>query len=139
MNSKFELEILSPQGSAFKGAVLSVSVPTASGIITILPGHTNLVTKLIEGEIVIKHDGGERKITVTDGFVEIFANAVAIVSDFAVQSDDANRQKIEQAMKLAKDMKNRKKDIVDSAVIESQLQKAVHELRSGVGVKRKKM
>jgi F-type H+-transporting ATPase subunit epsilon len=137
--NKFELEILSPQGSAFKGGILSVSLPTASGIITVLPGHTNLVTKLIEGEIVIKYDGGEKRVTVTDGFVEIFSNSVNIVTDFAVQSDDANRQKIEQAMQLAKDMKNRKRETVDSAAIESQLKKAVFELKSNVEIKRKKM
>lgn len=137
--NKFELEILSPQGSAFKGEILSVSLPTSSGIITVLPGHTNLVTKLKEGEIVINYSGGEKRITVTDGFVEIFANNVNIVTDFAVQSDDENRQKIEQAMKLAKDMKNRKQSAVDSAVMESQLKKAVYELKSNVGIKRKKM
>ncbi|MCL1972817.1 MAG: ATP synthase F1 subunit epsilon [Endomicrobia bacterium] len=137
--NKFELEILSPQGSAFKGEILSVSLPTASGIITVLSGHTNLVTKLSAGEIVISYKNGEKRVTVTDGFVEIFDNTVNIVTNFAVQSDDENRQKIEQAMKLANDMKNRKRDIVDSAAMESQLQKAVHELRTNVGRKRKKV
>jgi F-type H+-transporting ATPase subunit epsilon len=137
--NKFELEILSPQGSAFKGEILSVSLPTASGIITVLSGHTNLVTKLSEGEIIIAYKNGEKRVTVTDGFVEIFDNTVNIVTNFAVQSDDENRQKIEQAMKLANDMKNRKRDIVDSAAMESQLQKAVHELRTNVGRKRKKV
>ncbi|MDR1195883.1 MAG: ATP synthase F1 subunit epsilon [Endomicrobium sp.] len=135
----FELEILSPQGVAFKGEVMSVSLPTSSGIITVLPGHTNLVTKLKEGEIIITHAGGEKRITVIDGFVEIFNNTVDIVSDFAVTSDDENVQKIEQAMKLAKDMKNKKQNVVDSAVIETQLKKAVYELKSGVGIKRKKI
>ena len=137
--NKFELEILSPQGSAFRGEILSVLLPTASGIITVLSGHTNLVTKLSEGEIVIAYKDGEKRVTVTDGFVEIFDNTVNIVTNFAVQSDDENRQKIEQAMKLANDMKNRKRDIVDSAAMESQLQKAVHELRINVGRKRKKV
>ncbi|MDR2426294.1 MAG: ATP synthase F1 subunit epsilon [Endomicrobium sp.] len=136
---KFELEILSPQGIAFKDEVLSVSLPTSSGIITVLPGHTNLVTKLKEGEIIITYNSGEKRITVTDGFVEIFANSVNIVTDFAVPSDDENRYEIERAMKLAKDMKNRKQNTVDLAVVETQLKKAVYELKSNVGIRKKKI
>lgn len=137
--SKFELEILSPEGSAFKGDVSSISLPTSSGIITVLPGHTNLVTKLQEGDILISCSEGEKKITVTGGFVEISNNHVNVVAEFAVPADEANKYKIEQAMKLAKDMKEKQKDSLDMSVVESQLKKAVFELKSNVGIKRKKM
>lgn len=137
--SKFELEILSPEGSAFKGDVSSVSLPTSSGIITVLPGHTNLVTKLKQGDILISYAEGQKKITVTGGFVEISDNHVNIVAEFAIPADEANKHKIEQAMKLAKDMKEKQKDSVDMSVVESQLKKAVFELKSNVGIKRKKM
>ncbi|MDR1942210.1 MAG: ATP synthase F1 subunit epsilon [Endomicrobium sp.] len=139
MNS-FVLEILSPDGSAFKGNVYSVSLPTSAGIITVLPGHTNLVTKLKHGEIIIdpSNSGGVKKIAVTGGFVEIYANTVNIVAEFAINSDETNKNKIAEAVKLAKEMKLRKKDAVDSAVIESQLKKAVFELKSNASIKRKK-
>jgi F-type H+-transporting ATPase subunit epsilon len=137
--SKFELEILSPEGSAFKGEVSSVSLPTSSGIITVLPGHTSLVTKLRQGDILISYSGGQKKITVTGGFVEIFGNHVNIVAEFAVPADETNKQKIEQAMKLAKEMKEKQKDAVDMTVVETQLKKAVYDLKSNVGIKRKKI
>jgi F-type H+-transporting ATPase subunit epsilon len=137
----FTLEILSPEGSAFKGNVSSVSLPTFAGVITVLPGHTNLVTKLRQGEIIIDsgNSGGIKKITVTGGFAEIYSNTMNIVAEFAINSDEANKSKIAEAVKLAKEMKLRKKDAVDSAVIESQLKKAVYELKSNASVKRKKI
>ena len=41
--SSFSLEILSPQGTVFKDEVDSVSLPTYSGRITILPNHAPLL------------------------------------------------------------------------------------------------
>lgn len=137
--SKFELEILSPEGSAFRGEILSVSFPTSAGIITVLPGHTNLVTKLKHGDILISFPQGRKKIAVTGGFAEISENHVNVVAEFAVPADEANKYKIEQAMKLAREMKEKKKNSLDMSVVESQLKKAVFELKSNVGVKRKKL
>ncbi|AKL97941.1 ATP synthase F1 subunit epsilon [Endomicrobium proavitum] len=133
----FELEILSPEGSSFKGNVLSASFPTASGVITVLPGHANLVTKLVEGQILLQTElSGAKIIIVTGGFIEIFNGKTNIVAEFAIQ-DDANREKIEKAMKLAKEIKEKKKNSVDMSVVESQLKKSVFELKSGINLKRK--
>ena len=137
--SSMHIEILSPEGISYKGEIASVTFPTAAGVITVLPGHVNLVTKLKEGEIIIEAPQGQKKITVTGGFVEIFANSISVVSEFAMPSDDVNNYKIEQAKKQAEEMKKKKKDFVDSAIIESELKRSVSELRSNIGIKRKKM
>jgi F-type H+-transporting ATPase subunit epsilon len=136
----FVLEILSPEGGAFKGNVYSVSLPTQSGVIEVLPGHTNLVTRLNRGEIIIDPGNGSdvKKIAVSGGFAEITQTAVNIVAEFAVVSDEANKKKIEEAVKLAEQIKLKKKDAVNSAAVEMQLKKAASELKSGASVKRKK-
>lgn len=136
---KFEIEILSPQGIVFKGDLVSASFPTASGIITVLPGHANLVTKLRSGEIIINSSNGIKKITVSGGFVEITNNIVNVVAEFAAQSDESNRQKIRQAVKLAKTMKSKRKEFIDMSVIESELKKSVVDMKSGLGIKRRKV
>ena len=136
----FSLEILSPDGKLFKGNVYSVSLLTRSGIIEVLPGHSNLVTKLKNGEIIIDSGNGDavKKIAITSGFAEISRTAVNIVAEFAVISDEENRQKIEEAVKLAAQIKLKKKDAAKSAAIEMQLKKAASELKSNVSAKRKK-
>ncbi|MCA6070874.1 MAG: ATP synthase F1 subunit epsilon [Endomicrobium sp.] len=136
---KFEIEILSPQGVVFKGDIMSASFPTASGIITALPGHANLVTKLRNGEIVINSSSGIKKITVSGGFIEITNNVINVVAEFAAQSDELNKQKIQQAVKLAKAMKSKRKEFIDMSAIESELKKSVVDLKSGLGIKRRKM
>ena len=137
--NKFEIEILSPQGVLFKGNLSSATFPTASGVITVLPGHANLVTKLINGEIVINNSDGTKRFSVASGFIEIENNHVNVIAEFATQSDEANKQKIENAINLAKTMKEKRKEFVDMSAIESELKKSVVELKSGLGIKRKKM
>jgi F-type H+-transporting ATPase subunit epsilon len=138
--NKFEIEILSPEGIVFKGGITSVSFPTIRGVITVLSGHTNLVTKLNSGKIIIEEaiTGGTKKIAVSGGFVEIVNNSVNVVVEFAVHSDETSKQKIEQAICHAKDMKTKRKEFVNTYVIESQLKKSAVDLKSGLGINRKK-
>ncbi|MDR0820724.1 MAG: ATP synthase F1 subunit epsilon [Endomicrobium sp.] len=137
--NKFEIEILSPEGIIFKGKTASVSFPTTRGIITVLSGHTNLVTKLNSGEIIIETIVGIKKITVSGGFIEIVNNNVNVVAEFAAHFDEISRQKIKQAIDHAKDMKSKRKEFVNIYVIESQLKKSAVDLKSGLGIKRKKV
>ncbi|MDR3306329.1 MAG: ATP synthase F1 subunit epsilon [Endomicrobium sp.] len=135
--NNFKIEILSPQGLVFKGEIRSASFPTTSGIITVLPGHEGLVTKLTHGEIILDSVNVVKKITVTGGFAEIINKNINVIAEFAAQSDKTNKHKIAQAVKLAKEMKEKRKDFVDMSVIETELKKSVAELKSGIGIKRK--
>ncbi|MDR3275455.1 MAG: ATP synthase F1 subunit epsilon [Endomicrobium sp.] len=136
--NKLKMEILSPTGIVFKGEILSVSFPTVNGIVTVLPGHTSLVTKLNNGEITIRSKDNAKNISVSGGFIEIVQNNVTVIAEFAAQSNETNKQKIKQAIDLAKSMKNKRQEFIDMSVIESQLQKSVGELKLGLGIKRKK-
>jgi F-type H+-transporting ATPase subunit epsilon len=137
--NKFEIEILSPEGVVFKGKSASVSFPTTRGIITVLSGHTNLVTKLKSGKIIIEAMGGTKKIAVSGGFIEIVNNDVNVVVEFAAHSDEISKQKIKQAMCHAKDMRIKRKEFVNIYLIGSQLKKSAVDLKSGLGIKRKKI
>jgi len=138
--NKFKIEILSPEGIILNEEIISVSFPTTRGIITILPGHTNIVTKLNSGEITINTIKGIKKIIVSGGFIEIADNNVNVVAEFAVQSDKERMKKIKEAISLANDMKKkRKKFTFISTGIESQLKKSAIDLKSGFGLKHKKV
>jgi F-type H+-transporting ATPase subunit epsilon len=137
--NKFTIEILSPQGIVFKGELLSASFPTTSGMITVLPMHANLVTKLCCGEIVITSSSGVKKIVVSGGFVEVANNNINVVAEFAGHLEATNKQKINQAIQLAKHMKAKRKEFIDTFAVESGLKKSVVGLKSGIGIKRRKM
>jgi F-type H+-transporting ATPase subunit epsilon len=135
----FEIEILSPEGVVLKEQVVSASFPTASGVITVFAGHENLVSKLNFGEIMIKKSASskEKKVSITGGFLEILRNHVNVVAEFAVPSDEVNKQKIERAKQTARELKNKRKDLLNISVVESQLKKVVSEFKSGISLKQK--
>jgi F-type H+-transporting ATPase subunit epsilon len=135
--NKFKIEILSPQGVVFNGQIYSASFPTANGVITVLYGHEGLVTRLKQGEIILNSSNGVKKITITNGFAEITGKNVNVIAEFAMRSDEANKQKIEQAVKLAEEMKKKRKNFVGMSIIETQLKKSVAGLKSGLDAKRR--
>jgi len=129
MANTYKLDILSPQGSAFSGNVISASFPTTSGIITILAGHTALITVLSAGDIEIQLDNGEQKtIAVSGGFLEVSDNIVSVIANFAVRSEDIDDDLIEKAKLYAEEQK-RKKSKVNSEIFEKDLQKAIMALK----------
>lgn len=46
-----QLRVVSPTGELYHGEVEQVSIPTESGYITVLPGHMNIVTSLVAGDV----------------------------------------------------------------------------------------
>lgn len=135
--NNFTIDIFSPQGFVFKGKIYYASFPTARGIITALPGHEKLVTKLEHGSIRLASKTGIKKITITGGFAEITNRNINVIAEFAVHSDEINKNKIAEAVKFAKEMKEKRKSFFDMCSIEAELKKSVAELKSGVGLKRK--
>jgi F-type H+-transporting ATPase subunit epsilon len=136
--SSFEFEILSPEGSSYKGSSLSATFPTMSGFITVLPGHANLVTVLRRGDINFITEEGEKKVSITGGFLEISERKVNVVAEFAIPTDEANKQKIEEAMRIANELKDKRRDGPDISVMEAHLKMQIGSLKSGIRIKGKR-
>ncbi len=124
MANTYKLDVLSPEGNIFSGDVTLAVFPTAAGIITIMAGHTALITKLVGGEIEIEYNGERKFITITGGFLEVSDNLVSVIADFAIRSEDIDDEKIAAAKKYAEEQKA-KKSKVSSEIAERELQKAI--------------
>lgn len=78
-NNILKLNILSQSGALFNGEAKSVGVNTTSGRITILPGHSPLISTLSRGNIDID-TGDEVKIFPTEsGVLNIDFDKVTIL------------------------------------------------------------
>ena len=129
MANIYKLDILSPEGSVFSGNVKQATFPTMSGLITILAGHTALVTNLSQGDIEVEPETGEkRNIAISGGFLEVSENMVSVVADFAVRSEDINDELILKAKQYA-DEQRKKKENVNTEMAERELQKAIMALK----------
>ena len=79
----FPLRIFAIDREVFVGDAKSVSLPSATGQIQILPGHAPLISKLAEGDVVIEPAaGGEEKLPISGGVVEVKPNETVVLVNF---------------------------------------------------------
>ena len=95
------LEIVSPQGVIFEGNIDQVSIPTMNGIITVLPHHSSLFTKLAQGEVEIKQKNSNFSMIISGGFLEVNNNKASVLSDYAVRAESIQQaEALERKRKL---------------------------------------
>lgn len=80
MGKSFNLEIVTPERSVFKGEVVSLSLYSTLGSLTILANHAPLITDLKKGPIrYTKPDGEVKTMEVEGGFLEVSANQASLL------------------------------------------------------------
>lgn len=124
-----QLEIITPDKVVLKDTVDEIVVPTISGEITILPNHTPLLTRMKEGELIIKKSQKVSYFAILGGFLEVQNNNVNILADYAVRAEDIEVAKAKEAEERAKNAMKQKANLRDFAMAESDLRKAILELK----------
>ena len=129
------LEIVTPEHRVLDAEVDSVTVPTASGEVGILPNHAPLVSALKAGVLSYGVKGVVEKLAVTGGFVEVNGNKVAILADSAESADDIDID----AAKAARDEAEKGLaaaglgSLSDTEVVRSQLEAATVRIQFAAG------
>lgn len=132
-----QLDIVTPEKNVFSGTITSLSVPTTTGEITILPGHINLLTEIIPGELVIK-EKKTQYMGITGGFLEINNNTITILADFAVDSEEIAVKQAVEAEKRAAGLKKRMSENIsqqDLAIAAGELRRSL--MVMNVAIKRR--
>ncbi len=95
------LEIVTPEAKIYSEEVEMVTLPGVEGEMGIYPMHVPLMTQVSPGEVLARKNGVEYSLAVGEGFVEISADRVAILTDMAIRADDIDEAKAEEARKRA--------------------------------------
>lgn len=118
------LQILSFNGESFSSKkVVSITLMTGVGEITILENHTALITSVKPStmHIIVKDENGfERRddFAVGSGVVEVMNSNVKIMSDMLVDVEEVNVDKAEQARNEALALMEKYKDAKDRVDME---------------------
>lgn len=83
-----KLEIVTPEKRVLDTDVDSVTLPTASGEIGILPNHAPLISALKPGLLSFTSKGATEKLALSGGFVEVNTNRVSVLADTAETADE---------------------------------------------------
>lgn len=81
----FKLNLLTPERKAvFDQEIIEVSVPGYSGEITILPGHSPMITTLGTGVLKYKVKGQEKafKSVISWGYCEVTTEGVNVLAEY---------------------------------------------------------
>lgn len=71
MSSELQLKIVSLKEVVYNDYVDSVTLPTKSGEITVLPNHAPLISHLAKGTIRAKFEGQQKPFEIAGGFMEV--------------------------------------------------------------------
>ncbi len=125
----FQLIIATPERQVYDGQVESLSIPTTSGQITVLPHHIPLSTVIQAGEMIIRQGDKAEPYAVSGGFAEVQPNKVVILADTAEHITEIDEQKAEEAIARAKKMQETiNRDQSDYTQIMSKLERDLNRL-----------
>lgn len=127
--SQFLLTIATPERQVYSDQVDSLTVPTTTGQITILPHHMPLSTVLRGGEMIIRQGAKTEPYAVSGGFVEIQPQKVIILADTAEHVTEIDEQRAEEARQRAKQlMEESRHDAEEYAAIAAKLERDLNRL-----------
>ena len=102
------LKIITPLRTVVEASVQSIALPSVEGQLEILPGHTDIISAVANGELVYRDvEQGEVSLFVGGGFLQVEADTALLVTDTAMAADEMDPDSISAAIELAqKDLRN---------------------------------
>jgi len=87
--TKFEVEVLTPEGEVFSGEVRQVSTRTGVGEIGILANHAPLLASLRPAELRLHLSESEtRRYAQAHGWLQVFGNRARLLLEEAIAPED---------------------------------------------------
>lgn len=124
-----KLEIVTPEEKVYSEDVDMVTLPGVEGEMGVYPNHVPLMTQLVAGEISVRKGGQAYHLAVGDGFVEITGERVSILTDMAIDADNIDAAKAEEARKRAEARLAEKLDDEEAALVNASLAHALAQLK----------
>lgn len=127
---KIHLEIVTPDRALFSGAVDSVTVPSTTGYLGILPGHAPLLAELGIGEISYRMGDQTEFLFCSWGFVEVLPDRVVLLAQTAEMASDIDLKRAEEAKSRAEKLLASKDPGIDFAQAELALLRAISRINA---------
>jgi F-type H+-transporting ATPase subunit epsilon len=122
-------KLITPEKIAFRAeSVTSVTVPTVTGEITVLPGHIPLVSQIGHGELIVR-DNQEHSFALSGGFVSVANNQVEVLAESAMHADEIDLEKAEEARVRAAKLREEAVGEMEVAEASAALERALTQLR----------
>jgi F-type H+-transporting ATPase subunit epsilon len=97
--TKFEVEVLTPEGEVFNGEVRQVSTRTAVGEVGILANHAPLLAALRPAELRLHLSESETKrYAQAHGWLQVFGNHARLLVEEAIAPDELDAATLKEQL-----------------------------------------
>lgn len=103
-DKKIQLRIVTPDKTVVDQPVEAFGAVGSEGAFTALPGHIAFLTDLKPGLMWYRHEGVERDLAVSGGFVEVQPDRISVLADSAEYVEDIDVERAELALKRAEEL-----------------------------------
>lgn len=124
------LHVVSQEKELLSQEVDSLTIPTAAGVITVLPGHIPLFSRVKLGVMTYRLGKTENFLIVSDGFLDVTTDyKIMVMVDNGTLDRDISEQKAEAAVKAAHETMTKTVDQRELLMAEASLRLAMLELQ----------
>ena len=123
-----KLEIVTPEDKIYSDDVNMVTLPGKEGQMGIFPNHVPLMTQVAAGEILAQKGSEQQYLAVGEGFVQITADKISVLTDMAVTEDNIDEAKAEEAKKQAEARLQEKLSDEELATVKAALAHSIAQL-----------
>jgi F-type H+-transporting ATPase subunit epsilon len=129
MAYSLKLEIVTPEAKVFSDDVQMVTLTGIDGDMGIYPEHMPVMTQLVAGEVIARKNDENISLAVGDGFVQVTATRVAILTDMAIKTDQIDEAAAQEAVTRAQLRLAQKLSAEETATVQAALVHATTQLR----------
>lgn len=129
-----KLKVVTPDKIITDEVVDSISLPTTSGVITVLNKHVPLVSTIKAGEMIIRKAGAGVGYSVYKGLVNVRPHykgitEVVVLLERGEMVDELDVERAEEALKRAEAMRDEKIDDEDFSLFEGLVEKELNRVK----------
>src|SRR5256886_8801430 len=128
MAAQLRFEIVTPEEKIYSEEADMAPWPGGEGELGVYPKHVPVLTTLKPGELRVVKDGRETVMAIGEGFVEIKADGVSLLTDMALESEKIDIAAAEKAVERAQAAMKEDHPAEEVAAIQASLQKALAQL-----------
>lgn len=115
---KMQVEILSPEKSLLNTSAVSLVIPGRLGYMTILPGHTTMISELGVGTMHVhgSSSGKEEAYFIAGGFAEVQGDRVRVLVDVIERPTEIDVERARKAEARARNRlsgQSKESDLID--------------------------
>lgn len=129
-----KIKVVTPDKVLVDEVIDSVSIPTTSGVITVLNKHVPLVSIIKTGEMIVRRAGSGISYAVFNGLVNVRPHRkglteVVVLLERSEHVEELDHARAEEALARAKAMAEEKDDDVDFGMFEALIEKELNRVK----------